>query len=248
MDWILSSKLFKGSSRQAKILAEVNNPLNQPLLKQLSQYIDPKYLESPESKEEDEKLEDFSEVNDVDTSKDTESSKESEATKNAVPKASPSTLSKRSSNSKMEFTPKEDESKEADASEDTAKSNQDAGEATESDETEVSSSIHASTYITIQDISEVLTTLPGTLNLREETCGALYAALKSSNSNELWIYYKDDVDISKILDKIIDVINLSNYYFLDFNRVDRNSNAAIFTVTWVSNYFHPSQLNEVHNE
>ena len=42
MEWITSSKLFKSSKYKNKILSEIQNPINKPLVQQLTYYVDSK--------------------------------------------------------------------------------------------------------------------------------------------------------------------------------------------------------------
>ena len=43
MDWITNSKLFKGSKYQNKILAAIQDPINKPLVRQVTSYLDEKW-------------------------------------------------------------------------------------------------------------------------------------------------------------------------------------------------------------
>ena len=109
-------------------------------------------------------------------------------------------------------------------------------------------SIQSSSYVTVETVSQAVNEIPGILNLREDTAGVTYAVLKNSSNNEIWIYYANDIDINKVLEKVNEVLVNSGYYFLEFNRVSRDENAIVFTINWISNYFKPISLKELPNE
>ena len=76
--------------------------------------------------------------------------------------------------------------------------------------------------------SSLVGELKGTLNARSETSGVSRIAIKSE---ELWIYYNDDVNLNSMMPNVIDVLNAANYYYLVFNRLARTDNAIVFDLT-----------------
>ena len=252
MEWITNSKLFKASKDQDKILAAIQNPVNKQLVQQLTSYVDSDYAEKLKSRNDDN-------LNDVDNSNN-KNSNESENqeidininTESTSHHSSPSMNFNPSvelpEESITEETPESDV--EAPSSPTPESSSESSENVNESTKLAQDSKIIASTYTTIEDVSKAVLELPGILNLREETAGVEYADLKSNanHNNEIWIYYNSTVDISKILCDINVVLYEAGLYFLEFVKVSRDDNAAVFAINWISNYFNPIQVKALYDE
>ena len=65
------------------------------------------------------------------------------------------------------------------------------------------------------------------LNESECTQGVTRVQFIASDMNEVWIYYKDDVNVNMVLSSVIDIIS-NMYSELEFNRVARSYNAIVF--------------------
>ena len=246
MEWITSSKLFKSSKYKDKILAAINDPINKPLVQQLTSYVDSDYVEDdiPESVPETEEVES------------PKSSKQSSG-KHSGGGSSHSMSMPSGANGHFDMPEDVDfedgeelDSGDLDISDEESEpsSDQESDESLEESTKLNKSSINSSTYVTVETVSQAVQEIPGTLNLREDTAGVNYTALKGGSTNELWIYYDSGVDISKVLDKVNSALINSGYYFLEFNRVSRDDNAIVFTINWISNYFKPISIEDETNE
>lgn len=254
---IQNSKVYRGSKRKASILAAVNKPINSELVQQIESYVDG----VPISKIQKDKVEDNSEValKDVPSNNSHDASpKESTSTRSTS--ASPSSRPTRSlsfhstdfsdnsedlsDNSDFENSDDFDDVPESKLSSE----DEEEQEVEESSNLTNTSSIQASTYVTVDQVSEAANLITGMLNLVDETKGATHAAVKGGSDNELWIYYDSEVNLSSILEAVIKQINDQGYYFLEFHRVARDVNAIVFTINWLSTYFRPAQIQKESNE
>ena len=254
-DVIVASKIFKGSKNQSKILAEIQDPVNKELVEQLDSYVSIDDYNELADKLKDAEAE-LSELKEG--SPDIEGPEMVNPTKGGPSKSSTSSPSFAGHSSSGTFDSTEFDSGDFSDMED-AEFDEDLGEAEpagddslylEDDEpvaesTKVKKSpVVASTYVTMEKVSHAVHEIPGTLNLREETKGATHATLRGTSSNEIWVFYDDEVDLSKILGDIDQVIKESGYYFIDFNRVARDEHAVVFNVNWVSTYFNPYEFKD----
>ena len=80
----------------------------------------------------------------------------------------------------------------------------------------------------IDKIAEDIEIIKGTLNERADTSGVIRAII---SENELWLYYKDKVNIGDIMVDVIEVLNGTAYTNLAFSRLARSSNAIVFDIT-----------------
>ena len=79
----------------------------------------------------------------------------------------------------------------------------------------------------IFDIVNESNIIKGTLNGIQDTAGVLRIA---TDDNELWIYYKDEVNIGDIMVDVIETLNGANYTYLTFSRLARSNNAIVFDI------------------
>lgn len=245
MEWITSSKLFKGSKYQDRILAAIQDPINKPLVQQLTSYVDPKYIEP-----EDDIDNKNSEIDETE-----EKPKFADKAKGGPRSSGGGSSFSGPSMSNGHFDMPEDA--EFDESEDSEELSTDAEvEDSESPETEEveeatqlgSNKIQASTYVTMEDVSQAIKYIPGTLNLTEGTCGVTYVTIKGTPASEVWIYYNSDVDINKVLTGLNTTLLESGYTFLSFNRVSRDENAVVFTINWATTYYQQPTFEAKENE
>lgn len=221
MDAIFGSKLYKTSSRKAEITAAIKDPINMELVKQLRRYLDPEYLK-PEYLGEEPKPE----------------VKETADTKVVFDKSSPSShptpsFSSGSLSSELN-TPVEDESSDEntstdDVTEEPAKTEEDVlFDEPESESVEESISTAGLANITAcQEIdSEVI---KGTLNSREDCDGVARIAIRNDDT-ELWIYYKDSVNLNSVMESVIAFLENAGYTQLLFSRLARTDNAIVFDI------------------
>lgn len=74
---------------------------------------------------------------------------------------------------------------------------------------------------TVNDIDRLESALNGNSN----TQGVIRCAEKD---DEIWVYYNDDINISKILPDIMDELDASNITDMSFSRIARSNNAIVF--------------------
>ena len=241
-----SSKLFKGSKYQSKILAAAKNPINQPLVKQVESYIDKSKVVERAHPFLD-KLEDAIDHAEPADSP-SPSSQHRDTSNHTAPHAAPPHHTpngpaldfEHESETSFDEPDNADNVEVADIDTDVEEAPSEVEESTQVESTQVeSNSILSNTYVTVETVAQAVAEIPGMLNLRDETKGVIQALLKSSTGNELWIYYSQDVDINNVLESVTLALRQSGYYYLEFNRVVRDSNAFVFTINWISNYFQP---------
>lgn len=79
----------------------------------------------------------------------------------------------------------------------------------------------------LDSVAEDIDVIKGTLNGREDTAGVIRAVI---TDNELWLYYKDEVNIGDIMVDVIEVLNGTAYTNLSFSRLARSNNAIVFDI------------------
>lgn len=75
-----------------------------------------------------------------------------------------------------------------------------------------------------RSISEIIKC---TLNGRADAAGVNRILVRD---NELWIYYKDSVNLNGVMGVVIEFLNNSGYPYLAFNRLARSENAMVFEI------------------
>ena len=244
MNAIFASKLYKISSRKDKLQAAISNPINAELVKQLNSYVEEpedvsKELESVDIKPAD--VQDFE-------------SEETDTSNTFIPRRSAVSEPLESNSTKVdeEFESKNTESDEVEYEE--SKENEivdDASESEKEDELRVfhktgssdeedkdDSEIEESTIVSSTIVEDVCCNiakidaeiLKGTLNSREDTKGVSRVVVKDS---EVWIYYQDKVNLNNIMEPAIELLGVSGFNHLEFNRLARSSNAIVFEMSCV---------------
>lgn len=201
---ITQSKLFQCSSRQSKILAAMENPINSELLEQLDEYVGDNYrnmLNTDESTE--------SEVGTTDA--DTWNFDEDSTKSSSDSKPSPANFTPNSEKLSEKY---EDELSDLD--------NPDSTQTKEnSDKSVDSSTILSATPIT-STVSNLAISVKSTLNASKSTAGVSRVAVKG---DEVWVHYIDSINLNSILSSTIEACSL-----LTFNRLARTENAIVFTL------------------
>lgn len=229
MSIILQSTVFKGSKNKAAILAAMNNPINRELVQQVDSFEvkeDKEVVEAPKVSSEDVTSEDggpeftgggsfggggfVGGPSDLDFDDGEFEGEEGELLEGEeVPEGEPDGVPD------LE-----------DISDD-------------SDDIESATEITAGTYVTIDQVTNCVNEIPGTLNCVEDTKGVTHCVLRGGSDNEIWIYYNSDVDINNILEKVNRALIMRDYNFLEFDRVSRDKNAIVYSINWVSSYYKP---------
>ena len=224
INMIYASKLYRSSTRKDKIHAAFNNTANSELVTQLVSYLDPEYLKYSEPEQE---------KPEASKSDDSEPSEDKE-----VNYTIPDSLS---SGLDADFNPSDhfytvDDSDEAllspeDNSEHSSSDSESNEESPAAEPVEESTSIHACT-----DIASEVDVIKGTLNSREDTAGVSRIHFKDS---EMWVYYRDEVNLNNIMTNVIEFFNASGRTYLEFNRLARSDNAIVFVINSVQENIKP---------
>lgn len=225
---IYSSKLYITSNRKDKIHAAINNPQNAELVQQLSEYLD------------DDSKAKLDEIVEEKTEKKEEEVAEKEEGKLKFDKDIPdekNVFSPSYSGSHGPIAPPssgpDDFSPDMGDNPEGAPADEPAPEAPADEPVEESTAIYGKVTADTNldaikiDLASECNTIKGTLNAREDTAGVLRLAI---DDDELWIYYKDEVNIGDIMVDVIEVLNGANYTYLSFSRLARSNNAIVFDV------------------
>ena len=218
---IYASKLFKASKRKDKIRAAAQNPLNSELILQLDEYVDDKYkqpkkktnpAESKESKEDEseEKI---------------RPSKSSGGGFGGGGFSGPSDFSGGSDHHLSDMLKDEeggDFGSDAPAPDFESKEKPDDSDVAESTQ------VKKQKILSSTELSSEVDAIIGLLNSREDTTGVCRGLIKDK---ELWIHYKDAINLNNVMEPIIALLNASNYDMLDFNRLARTENAIVFSIS-----------------
>lgn len=227
MKSIYASKLYRASSRKDRIQAALGAHANLALVKQLAESLDEEYKvpENLGSPQEDKQgkdadgFDDFLVDKEIDPDKDLVTVDDIGEDSNIKPSHSTSHSPSVGTGHKKVT---KDDSEEPGAPEPPSESSEPKEENKPADnapkETEASTTITSSEQIS-------LTVLRDSLNSREDTHGVSRVAEKE---NEIWIYYKDEINLNNIMTEVIEYLANAGYVTLEFNRLARSDNAIIF--------------------
>ena len=233
MQSIFSCKMFKNSPRQDQIKAALTDPINKELVIQLKEYLDEDYRQ-PEVAESTPSFEKENSSKGSDSDNESHIRKSPSSMSGATPPPhsnkpdhhlSEMLKDEESGSSEMEdTTPDSDDKPEEPASDkepkDVEESTSLAGQAIQASEAPQGCSVVS----TVDDIDAIV----GLLNVVDETAGVRSAAIK--NTNELWIYYKDSINLNNVMEPVISAFNAADYGYLNFNRLARTDNAIVFEI------------------
>lgn len=213
--------MFKSSKHQEKVLAALGAFENTELVKQLEEYLDDEYKPMDDCKPSE--LDATSSDDAVNPGK-----PESSNPSPIRPVSKKSNLSSKISDLDNDLNP--DSEDDSDTTPDTAveDSSIDSSSTISQKSVTANTTLQNPLIVTQNLYSSLVGELKGTLNARSETSGVARIAIKSE---ELWIYYNDDVNLNSMMPNVIDVLNAANYYYLVFNRLARTDNAIVFDLT-----------------
>lgn len=248
---IYASKIYLTSNRKDRIRAAIQDPFNAELVQQLSDYLDDDAQEK---------------LNDIVEEKNEAKAEESDS-ENPQPSADAKGPDKMRDlpDDKNVFSPSyhggggSGPSMDSDGGPDIfdVPEGGEAPEGGESAPSEPEAPVEESTAIygkvtaetdieaKINAISEDAEVIKGTLNSREDTAGVQRIAI---DEKELWIYYKDEVNIGDIMVDVIEVLNGTIYTYLSFSRLARSNNAIVFDINSVEEPVKPVQEIEKENK
>lgn len=223
---IYSSKIYLTSSRKDRIHAAINDPYNQELVKQLSEYLDDEgQLELKQAIAEEDQEQSTADNNENSNMSDGSGAPNDTGVSSG---GSAPTGGRFSGNVMDDFG--EDEladvepvSPESDAGDETAEP--DVAAATKTSGSSVMAT--TATLVTTDMVLNDCETIKGTLNSREATCGVTRLQVKDQ---ELWVYYTDDVNLNDKMIEVIELLNSSGYTYLAFSRLARSNNAIVFDI------------------
>ena len=208
-DIVMSSFVYSGSSRKAAILAAATNPINTELVTQLVRYLDEEYLKPKEE---------F--VRDDSENGSTEASGEPAIQPNLLPPSNEPSFSGSDHFESLASMfgddvelPEESAEPEEESEPEVA-----SAEPEEESEPEVASSTNATA--SLENISASIASM---LNAVDTTSGVRSAKVLGT---ELWIYYKDNINLNSVMESVIDAVASHE---LEFNRLARSHNAIVFT-------------------
>ena len=211
-DIVLSSFVYSGSSRKLAILAAANNPINTELVTQLVGYLDEEYLKPKEEAAPIKPAE--SRAKHAADKLDSKSADQVAS----QPKSSRSSFSIRDDSRSLASMFGDD----VDESEPEPEPEPTVDDKTSTEPVEPESEVESSTQIpdTFESISA---SAAAALNAFDATAGVRSTKVQG---NELWIYYKDDVNLNSVMESVIDSMPNS---IVEFNRLARSHNAIVFT-------------------
>lgn len=197
---VLSSSLFAVSTKKAKIMAALTNPLNAELIQQ-------SVSDLPE-----------------DTVAKLNESDNQEPNKDGASPASEGTKSITSDPKPIKFKVADHAVEKDTAALEDDDSSKDSDNSVETNPVDVTSSVSVDCVVLDAEV------IKSTLNGRDDTCGVVSIALKDSGVSELWIYYDDETNLNDTIYAVVSVFNSCGYNMLKFNRLARSNNAIVFDI------------------
>ena len=218
-DIVLSSFVYSGSSRKLAILAAANNPINTELVTQLVGYLDEEYLKPKEE---------AAPIKPAESRAKHAADKPDSKSAASQPKSSRSSFSIRDDSRSLasmfgdDVDEPEPESEPESELEPEPEPEPTVDDKTSTESVEPESEVESSTQIpdTFESISA---SAAAALNAFDATAGVRSTKVQG---NELWIYYKDDVNLNSVMESVIDSMPNS---IVEFNRLARSHNAIVFT-------------------
>lgn len=207
---IYSCKMFRSSSRKDSIVSAIENPINSELVQQLKEYID-----IPDARKDVAEDEPVSEQRKLAS----RNNPESESLPAGLEKDSPVHKTPGLVVDIIEDVPSPDTEVVEDTEKVEVPPEDVVDEYDDKVEIEESTKITASTSIPEQ--------LKGTLNIDESTAGVNRVVVKDK---ELWVYYKDSVNLNNVMTEVLDRVNAANFSTLSFSRLARSDNAIVFDI------------------
>lgn len=225
---IYSSKLYVTSTRKDKIHAAIQDPINAPLVQQLSDYLDEDSLVVLQQAE--------SEIKSKEAQQDTGDG-EVVAPPDSSFTPSGGSHSSFSGDALADFGG--DDMGEGDLGEsdipdidtevtdipEAPAESEDLAATTEISGTPITANCHI--WTTLDDVVSDCEVIQGTLNAREDTKGVTRLQVKD---HELWVYFNDEVNLNDKMIDVIEVLNSTGYTYLTFNRLARSNNAIVFDI------------------
>ena len=229
MKSIYSSKLYIASKRKSQIRAAMLSASNLALAQQIADDLDDQYktrenlgLPEKETKVKKDNFDDLMVNEEINPESDLV--KVDDLDTGSRPSSRPSAPHRTPSHEGPEDEP---EHNNEDVSELIPESPANEVQPKEEKTVEESTQITSSTVVESPEKVVNLNILKGDLNAVNETAGVSRIQKKE---NEIWIYYKDEVNLNNIMTDVIELVTESEFAGLEFNRLARSDNAIVFEV------------------
>lgn len=259
MKSIYCSKLYKSSPRKDKIRAAMKNPLNAPLVKQLEEYLDDKYIDIIEFENSKDVVSDNSNDSVVDDSSVEQIPGGPNSTPGSSGHSSSSNFEGGSASSVSDKVVDELEDDAADTILDPSDSSEppieddldDANSSTSVSNNSLSglSYVNKSSILSNASYDAKLQLSPlevaGILNSNSDTSGVMRTSV---NDNEFWVYYNDKLNLNNVMGPAIVLLDSSSHSQLRFNRLARSDNAIVFDILEQPEYESNKSITEVIDE
>lgn len=227
MQAIFASKFYKSSKRQDAIRAAISDPINVELVQQLSEYLDEEY-KHPQSEEP------TKETSEPETDAKPEDSEDVDVNVNvsSTPSSAPSAPHRADHHLSDMMRAEEVEGGEPPVAEtETTEVKEETTEVSESTDVPAEPVMASEIPMTnpVISIADQTDSIMGLLNGQDSTAGVRLVSVKVEN--ELWVYYKDSINLNNVMEPTIASLNSADYGHLDFNRLARTDNAIVFDIT-----------------
>lgn len=228
MQAIYASKFYKASKNKDAIHAAMANPINVELVQQLSEYLDDEYkakrVEIEEEKQEEQKVEEPAETS--------EASDTTEAPSHGFGGGSSAPSAPHKADHHLSEMLEEDKFGDGSVEADVEKPEQPKEDTEVSEATKVSgqavTASEAPISCPVKSLAKQTDSIMGLLNTDTDTTGVRLVSVKKDA--ELWIYYKDAINLNNVMEPVIAKLNAANYSYLNFNRLARTDNAIVFDI------------------
>lgn len=228
MQAIYASKFYKASKNKDAIHAAMANPINVELVQQLSEYLDDEYkakrVEIEEEKQEEQKVEEPAETS--------EASDTTEAPSRGFGGGSSAPSAPHKADHHLSEMLEEDKFGDGSVEADVEKPEQPKEDTEVSEATKVSgqavTASEAPISCPVKSLAKQTDSIMGLLNTDTDTTGVRLVSVKKDA--ELWIYYKDAINLNNVMEPVIAKLNAANYSYLNFNRLARTDNAIVFDI------------------
>lgn len=212
---LMGSKMFKSSSRQDKILAAFE--ANMELVQQLDEYIGDEYIELLKPKKKKASAPKENQTDGVQRESGNGDSEDRESMRSG---------GMRSGGSRRPLTD-DLRNAESELGDESGMPEQPTAESESEETIENSKKIKSSTIIKHPAYEDAVIEIKGMLNADAKTAG-VYRVQKKDD--ELWIYFKDSINLNNVMADVMDKLVASSYAWLIFNRLARSDNAMVFDV------------------
>ena len=226
---IMASKMFKASPRQKEILAAIDSEDNVELVQQLDEYLDDEYQilkQASETQFSEETSETIDNTPDIDDTSDNTPSRTSGP---APAKFTPNNESLMDKHGDELEELENDIPNELENGSDEPEKKEEPNASVQAKGKPIVADTIVNPFVDLYaSLNGIANEIKGTLNARQDTIGVNRVQIKN---DELWIYYNDDINLNNVMANVINLLNIANYKYFEFNRLARTDNAIVFTIS-----------------